>query len=404
MSANRFGQENIEKLIQNFTPLNTVKTKKSIWNQFEQFCNFRNYKLESDTTIQEIAEILEDWGANMKKSNGEDYKEYSLKTIWNVTAKQIQEKYYSEYKISFNPFQDIEFKKGRDVRNAKRKELQRCVDKRKQSAAALEEEEYTRIIDSCDEKTPLGLQMKFFHISSYELAWRGGEGVNCLLHYFRKEINNAGEETGRLEYNPIFSKTCQGGNKKCTDTKWLTPNIENPDRCPIRLYNELILQRGQNITTDRLFLTPNPFWTKPNAAWYKNSPVGQNEIGKWLKKSAEKCGLDTKKRKLSNHSSRSTLVSHMVKKGFQEQEAIKITGHATASSLKPYLQIDAEHHKNILEKLRTNTSASCIASTSTAACSTSSNVISTNEETSSVSAARSIYKNCVFNNCTFSNN
>lgn len=99
----------------------------------------------------------------MKKCNSEDYKEYTLKTICNVTAKLIQEKYYLEFSISLNPFQDLEFKRARDVRNAKKKELQSCIEKRKQSATALEEEEnILSVIGLCDKNTPSGLQMSSF--------------------------------------------------------------------------------------------------------------------------------------------------------------------------------------------------------------------------------------------------
>ncbi|KAJ4451399.1 hypothetical protein ANN_02861 [Periplaneta americana] len=70
-------------------------------------------------------------------------------------------------------------------------------------------------------------------------------------------------------------------------------------------------------------------------------------------------GLDVKKQKITNHSSRCTAVSNMT----QEQELIKITGHSNASFLKPYLQINKEHHSEILNKLR-NTPCTSTRSTS----------------------------------------
>ncbi|KAJ4426705.1 hypothetical protein ANN_26503 [Periplaneta americana] len=59
-------------------------------------------------------------------------------------------------------------------------------------------------------------------------------------------------------------------------------------------------------------------------------------------------GLDVKKEKITNHSSRCTALSNMTRIGIQEQELIKITGHSFASSLKPFLQINDEHHSEIL--------------------------------------------------------
>jgi hypothetical protein len=61
-------------------------------------------------------------------------------------------------------------------------------------------------------------------IASVEHAWRGGEASNCLLHYFRKETENDGTMTGRIEYNPVFTKTTQGGSQKCANSKWLIQN------------------------------------------------------------------------------------------------------------------------------------------------------------------------------------
>ena len=109
-----------------------------------------------------------------------------------------------------------------------------------------------------------------------------------------------------------------------------------------------MMKRGNNINTDRMFLTPNPFWNKiQNAVWYKNSPVGVNEIGKWVKSLAIVTGLDIKRRKISNHSVRSSAVSALAKAGVEEQQLMKITGHQNVNSIKPYLQLDDKHHKSI---------------------------------------------------------
>jgi integrase len=136
-------------------------------------------------------------------------------------------------------------------------------------------------------------------------------------------------------------------------------------------------KRAKNITTNPFFVTPNSHWTNSGSTWYKNSPVGKNTFSKWNKLSAEKSGVDTKQRKITNHTSRSTIVSHMVKIGVQEQELIKISGHTSASSLKPYLQLNKQHHSSIVNKIRSQAS-----------------VVSSSDSSSK-------FANCVFNNCTF---
>jgi len=102
------------------------------------------------------------------------------------------------------------------------------------SATAFIQDEIFRIINLYSEHNPEGLQKKFFHIAAHELAWWGGEATNCLVTYFREEFDNKGTFTGRIIYNPIISKTAQGGSKKLTKSKWLTVNKTNQSMCPVR--------------------------------------------------------------------------------------------------------------------------------------------------------------------------
>ena len=181
-STSRFGDKNqkeIDNLRQQSVPINTIKSKKSIWKQFKDFCEIREYILAENTSTSKLAEILEDWAANMRTINGDDYKEYSVKTIWNMTAKMLEEKYFHEYNIKFNPFSDIEFQKARQTRDAKRKSLQVSTNKRKQSSVALNKKEFINIINTCDEKCPIGLQKKLFFIISYELAWKEEKALDA---------------------------------------------------------------------------------------------------------------------------------------------------------------------------------------------------------------------------------
>jgi hypothetical protein len=133
------------------------------------------------------------------------------------------------------------------------------------------------------------------------------------------------------------------------------------------------------------FLTPNPFWQKTNSkGWYKNSPIGTNEISKWTKSSAKNIGLDVKRVKITNHSY-----------GVGEQKLVKITGHSNPSSLKPYLQLEQEHHREIIGSIRTT-----IQETVTTTAQNTSMQQSINKRHES-SENQVVYKNCVFNNCTF---
>lgn len=357
----RFGATSNEVINQNIDeniPSNTKKSKSYIWRQFMTFCVERNYKLDAENSNERLAFILKDWAFNMRKIDGSDYKESVIKTIWNTTAKLVQEKYFCEYQRHIDPFKDIIFKEARAARDSKRKLLQAVPEKRKMSSVAITSDEYRNMCLQWDEDTPEGLQKKFFHIAAIELAWRGNEATFSMLHFFKEETDNKGCLTNRIAYNPIFSKTRQGGDKNCADTKWLTQNLKNPEMCPVRLYRKLISKRGI-ITNDRLFLTVNGKWNKyNNNNWYKNCPIGINTLSKWTKLSAEKIGLDTKKVKITNHSNRATAVSQLLQSGVSEQQAMKITGHGSSNSMKPYLHLSAEHHQNIVNTFRSTPSTS----------------------------------------------
>lgn len=235
-ASKRFGERSntqIDTDIINNVPKNTLKSRKSIWGQFNKFMSEKQYKLDEFTSPLEINDILKSWAANMKKMDGTDYKEGVVKQMWNCTAKIVQEMYFNTWNIKINPFSDAVFQSSRQARDATRKKLQILPGKRTNSAGALTETEYLKIVSGFDENTPVGLQKIFFFIVSYELAWRGGEGVHCMTYFFKEDIDNNGSLTNRIEYNPVFSKTAQGGAKKLAESKWLIVN-ENVDFCPIR--------------------------------------------------------------------------------------------------------------------------------------------------------------------------
>lgn len=196
----RFGNSNIVEIdqeIENCTPRTTKRTHISIWNQFSAFYEEKGYVLNETTSVENLANILKDYAFNMKKVDGTDYKEGVIKTMWNITAKQLQQLYFDNYNIVFDPFKDVMFRQARNARDTKRKLLQKDPTKKKQSSKAFTPTEYQSIIQLFDEDTAAGLQKKFYQIAAVELAWRGGEAVNCLVDYFQTELDNKGIATGK---------------------------------------------------------------------------------------------------------------------------------------------------------------------------------------------------------------
>lgn len=64
-------------------PANTKRSRSSVWIQFSKFCEERQYVLDASNSLDQIAAVLKDWGYNMKKCHGTDYKEAVIKVMWN---------------------------------------------------------------------------------------------------------------------------------------------------------------------------------------------------------------------------------------------------------------------------------------------------------------------------------
>uniref|UniRef100_A0A6P7FXK5 Uncharacterized protein LOC114335199 n=1 Tax=Diabrotica virgifera virgifera TaxID=50390 RepID=A0A6P7FXK5_DIAVI len=170
----RFGcntDENINEIIESNIPKNTVYSKKFVWKAFMDFCNDRKYELDGNRTVEELASILKDWAVNMRRKDGTEFKEATVKTMWNLTSKLLQEKYYKEMKVIIDPFKSVVFQQARAARDSIRRKLQSDPCKRKQSSEALSAVEITKMINLWNEDTPEGLQWKFYHITAVELAW-----------------------------------------------------------------------------------------------------------------------------------------------------------------------------------------------------------------------------------------
>ena len=76
-----------------------------------------------------------------------------------------------------------------------------------------------------------------------------------------------------------------------------------------------------------IFDAKNKDWEATNV-WYKNCPVGLNQISKWTRLGAENVGTDTKKARVTTHSNRFSAVSVLACSDPNLQEVIKVTGHS----------------------------------------------------------------------------
>lgn len=75
--------------------------------------------------LYELAIIFLNWAFKIGMRTDKEYNEHTVKVRWNVTAILIMEKYFSEYGIKINPFEQINLKLPEMKENFTRLERQK---------------------------------------------------------------------------------------------------------------------------------------------------------------------------------------------------------------------------------------------------------------------------------------
>lgn len=142
-----------------------------------------------------------------------------LKGHWNLLVKKVILDVWKSQQRHISIQDDPVFEQARKAKAVKRRQLQSDLTKHTINAVPFPPEEKRKIIDLHNEETPEGLLKKFFQYASFIFAWRGNEGAKSMITHYREEKDLRGIPTGRIEYNPIFTKTCQEEEKILSSSK-----------------------------------------------------------------------------------------------------------------------------------------------------------------------------------------
>mmetsp|Transcript_12627 Transcript_12627/g.16962 ORF Transcript_12627/g.16962 Transcript_12627/m.16962 type:complete len:240 (+) Transcript_12627:85-804(+) len=161
------------------------------WRTFEHFLNSSSPPLVFDpktATDKEINSLLKKFAFNVRKENGDDYKDMSLKNIWNNIAKQIEEKIFASQQREIDIFEGLPFLEARNARGAKRSVLQKDPTKRVVHATPVSSNEAKAML-VLGEQTPL--RVSIAHYFTWE-PLRGGDAFFWFLTDFTWETSNKG--------------------------------------------------------------------------------------------------------------------------------------------------------------------------------------------------------------------
>lgn len=340
MAQNRFGTRSADE-IESFKAefgenANTTAGIRRVKGMFLDFCVEKEIKYDPATiTDEELNQLLENFIVNVRKRDGTEYKELVIKVIFNSLASNVLMKdIKAAQKRDISIFKDDAFAGSRKAKKAKRRQLQHDPQKRTVNAAAISQEDKLKMLALYSDENPSDLNRRYYQYASFIFQWRGNEGANSLIHHYKEEKNLRGELTGRIEYNPIFTKNCPGGDKALSDTKYIEANGEVHLEAA-RLYRLILSKRPPNCKDDRFFLTPNKNW-KISGNWYNTIPIGRNNMGTWTKDAAKAIGLDVVANRIVNQSERATAISLGAASNITPAQQVRLSGHNDIKSLESY--------------------------------------------------------------------
>ena len=148
-------------------------------------------------------------------------------------------------------------------------------------------------------------------------------------------------------YNESTSKNNSGGlkNRKVKPKQVVHyANMDNPDRCFVKLLKKYREHRPSSCDSDAFYLTPIP--QPKGQVWYKTTPIGVNTP---VSKLCKKGGIEGYK---TNHSLRVTAATRLFQKGIDEQLIMERMGHRSVDGVRAYKRTCSEQHEQLSNVLQ----------------------------------------------------
>ena len=175
-------------------------------------------------------------------------------------------------------------------------------------------------------------------------ALRSGD-EHRRLRFHPCQIEAKQDENGQqyLLYTEDVSKNHRGGlvDRKVKPKQVVAvANINNPERCVVRLFLKYISKRPVGAPDTAFYLQPLSKYD--NSVWYSRKPVGHNKITSTVKKLCAQVGVEGYK---TNHSLRRTAATRLFQAGCDEQLIMDVTGHRSTDGVREYKEVCLDQRK-----------------------------------------------------------
>lgn len=336
LTSNELLEETL-KQAENKNTNRSTATWMKIWSSWAKSRNI-NVSIETMAPAT-LNEVLHKFYLEVRKQDGSEYEPDSLKVM-----QAALERHLSAHKYPYSLINSREFASSRAVLDAKAKQLRmQGYGKKKNRAQPYNtaEEESFWSSGLLGDHNGVALTNANFKNLSEHLGFRGRQDhYDAYVQDFEVVwIQLEGGEMAKcVRFNENPTKTRTGGltvkHRKTPQEMWAT---DGGLKDPVRLFEEFLKRRPLEMrTSGPLYLA---IIQRPKTdVWYAKSRMGAHKIGSIMKTVAQALKLEGKR--ISNHSTRKSVVSKLKKAGQPRHKIIQITGHANESSLDDYDEIE----------------------------------------------------------------
>ena len=343
--------QELAKLAEGLTPLNTAKTTSWALKNFQQWKTISNQSHPTDqvpddifitTNPQILNNHLSRFIVETRKANGDLYPPSTLHQLLCGILRHMRNK--NPACPNFLDKKDNRFRQLHGTLDSYFHKLHsEGIGRQTKHAEVVSSEEEDQLWKEgiMDVKTPTGIQNAAFFVVGKMFCLRGGQEHRGL------QLSQLKRYEDKYVYFENVSKNRNGSFKQLrvkNKTVPLYPTPEAGERCPVHILDMYIRKLPSDAKDKDLFYVRplERIASNPNAPWYSSVPLGKHTLHSKLKNMC--AGIKGHK---TNHSLRATAATEMFRHGAPEKLIQERTGHRSLDALRSYERLDEVQHKAV---------------------------------------------------------
>ena len=351
----QMGEDEIAQFIAAQQNENTKRKTDSDMRLFKAFCVSRgeNRPIESLQPL-ELDTLFGNFLISIKKQKGDEYEPSSIRGFLSSLDRYLKTNRYPHTVVKNSLFPHTN-----EALQAKMKSLKaQGYGNKPNESDELTDSDIEKLFE-CGQlgtETPMQLTNLLHTSFSLVLGMRGGvEPRNLKWGDIELNTDEDGDEY-LCHKRERQTKTRVGADPK--DTRKFKPKVWNNadlSRCPVQAYKIFSHHRPKEMQSpDAPFFLAinhqrNP--NNPRHCWFKNCPLGKNQMYKLVPNMKANCPALNDGRRLTYHSVRKHLLQKCNDMGLAPTDTVQISGHKNLQSVNSYAKLNNQQQKKIATAL-----------------------------------------------------